>query len=130
MGCFLLHRARGSGADTFYPRVAEPRTGATDLDWVEASGRGIVYSVTVQRNRPPVPDASLALVDLAEGPRMLTRIDGIAPEQVTIGMAVRARIVDEGSGPFVVFEPDREAGPRERKRAGEGKRGQVRGDLG
>src|SRR3546814_5118387 len=108
-GRFMLQRARGSGAYIFYPRVAEPRTGATDLDWVEASGRGIVYSVTVQRNRPPVPDASLALVDLAGGPRMLTRIDGIAPEQVTIGMAVRARIVAEGSGPFVVFEPDREA---------------------
>src|SRR3546814_8794466 len=74
-GRFMLQRARGSGAYIFYPRVAEPRTGATDLDWVEASGRGIVYSVTVQRNRPPVPDASLALVDLAEGPRMLTRIE-------------------------------------------------------
>src|SRR3546814_7992079 len=58
-GRFMLQRARGSGAYIFYPRVAEPRTGATDLDWVEASGRGIVYSVTVQRNRPPVPDASL-----------------------------------------------------------------------
>ncbi|RIA37150.1 hypothetical protein DFR49_3027 [Hephaestia caeni] len=105
-GRFMLQRARGSGAHVFYPRVAEPRTGATDLDWVEASGRGVVYSVTVQRNRPPAPDASLALVDLAEGPRMLTRIDGIAPDEVTIGMAVRARIVDEGGGPFVVFEPD------------------------
>src|SRR3546814_18228044 len=100
---FMLQRARGSGAYIFYTRVAEPRTGATDLDWVEASGRGIVYSVTVQRNRPPVPDASLALVDLAAGPRMLTPIDGIAPDTVTIGMAVRARIVDEGHGPFGVF---------------------------
>src|SRR3546814_11589420 len=113
----MLQRARGSGAYIFYPRGAEPRTGATDLDWVEASGRGIVYSVTVQRNRPPVPDASLALVDLAEGPRMLTRIDGIAPEQVTIGMAVRARIVHDGSGPFVVFEPVRAACPRSVRRA-------------
>src|SRR3546814_13784745 len=67
-GRFMLQRARGSGAYIFYPRVAEPRTGATDLDWVEASGRGLVYSVTVQRNRPPVPDASPALVGLAEGP--------------------------------------------------------------
>src|SRR3546814_14489533 len=98
-GRFMLQRARGSGAYIFYPRVAEPRTGATDLDWVEASGRGIVYSVTVQRNRPPVPDASLALVDLAEGPRMLTRIDCIAPEQVPIGRAVRARIAHQSPRP-------------------------------
>lgn len=105
-GRFMIQRSRSSGAYVFYPRIAEPRTGALDLEWVEASGRGTVYAVTVQRNRPPAPDQSLVLVDLAEGPRMLSRVDGIPAEDVRIGMAVRARIVEESGDPFVVFEPE------------------------
>lgn len=105
----MIQRLRASGAHVFYPRVVEPRTGDTDLEWIEASGRGSVYSTTVQRSKPPAPDSNLALIDLAEGPRMLSRVEGIAPEDVTIGMAVRARIRDDGDGPFVVFEPEASA---------------------
>lgn len=105
----MIQRARASGAYVFYPRVAEPRTGETDLEWVEASGSGAVYSTTVQRNRPPTPDSNLALIELAEGPRMLSKVVGIAPDEVRIGMAVQARILDEGDGPFVVFEPEQAA---------------------
>lgn len=104
-GRFMIQRSRSTGAYVFYPRVAAPRSGARDLEWVEASGRGTVYSTTVQRNKPPTPDHNVALIDLAEGPRMLARVDGIPAADVRIGMAVRARIIDEGAGPFVVFEP-------------------------
>ena len=89
----MIQRAARSGAFVFYPRVAEPRTGVRDLDWVEASGRGTVYSTTVVRQKPPAPDYNVALIELAEGPRMMSRVDGIAPAAVKIGMAVRARIV-------------------------------------
>ena len=89
----------------FYPRVAEPGTGATDLEWVAASGRGTVYSTTVIRQKPPTPNYNLALIDLAEGPRMMSRIEGIAPEAVKIGMAVKAKVVRENDQPLVVFEP-------------------------
>ena len=41
-GRFMLQRSASSGGYVFYPRVAEPGTGATDLEWVEASGRGVV----------------------------------------------------------------------------------------
>ena len=41
-GRFMIQRSRSSGAYVFYPRVAEPRTGATDLEWVPASGEGTV----------------------------------------------------------------------------------------
>lgn len=105
-GRFMIQRSRSSSAHVFYPRAAEPRTGALDLEWVEASGRGTVYAATVQRNRPPAADQSLVLVDLAEGPRMLSRVDGIPAADVRIGMAVRARIIEEGGDPFVVFEPE------------------------
>lgn len=104
-GRFMIQRSRSSGAHIFYPRVAEPRSGAIDLDWVEASGHGTVYATAVQRNRPPALDGNIVLVDLAEGPRMLSRVDGVAADAVRIGMAVQAKIIDEGAGPFVIFEP-------------------------
>ena len=46
-GRLLLQRAKGSGTVFFPPRWAEPGTGETDLEWIEAAGLGTVYSVTV-----------------------------------------------------------------------------------
>ncbi|MGE0387705.1 MAG: Zn-ribbon domain-containing OB-fold protein [Gammaproteobacteria bacterium] len=105
-GRFMIQRSRSSGRHVFYPRVAEPGTGARDLEWVQASGRGTVYSTTVVRPKPPQAPYNVCLVELAEGPRMMSRVEGIAPDAVRIGMPVRARI-DSGEGlHFVVFEPD------------------------
>jgi uncharacterized OB-fold protein len=104
-GRFMLQRARGSGRYIFYPRVVEPGTGATDLEWVEASGNGTVHSTTVVRNKPPVPDHNVALIDLEEGVRMMSRVEGIAPDAVRIGMKVRARILFGEDGPILVFDP-------------------------
>lgn len=104
-GRFMIQRSRSSGRHVFYPRVAEPRTGATDLEWVEASGEGTVYATTVVRQRPPTPSYNVALIDLAEGPRMMSRVEGIAPEDVRIGMKVRARISRDGDQPLLVFDP-------------------------
>jgi uncharacterized OB-fold protein len=104
-GRFMLQRSAGSGKHVFYPRVAEPGTGATDLEWVAASGRGTVYSTSVVRQKPPTPNYNVALIDLAEGPRMMSRVVGIAPEEVRIGMAVRAKIVADHEAAVLVFEP-------------------------
>jgi len=82
------------------------------VDWVVASGRGTVYSFTVIRQnmsrsfRHLVPYV-VALVDLEEGPRLMTNIVGCPPEQVQIGSAVRVRfdaVSDEIALPF--FELD------------------------
>jgi uncharacterized OB-fold protein len=104
-GSFRIQRSRTTGRYLFYPRVAEPLTGSTDLEWVEASGQGIVYSTTVIRQKPPATNYNLALIDLAEGPRMMSRVVGIAPEAVKIGMSVNARIIRENELGLVVFEP-------------------------
>lgn len=104
-GRFMIQRGRSSGCHHFYPRAIEPGTGNDDLEWVPASGLGTVYSTTVVRTRPPAPSYNVALIDLAEGPRMMSRVEGLAPEAVAIGMAVRARIVNEGALAFVVFDP-------------------------
>lgn len=103
-GRFMIQRSRSSGAYVFYPRVAEPRTGAADLEWVEASGAGIVYSATVVRNKPPTPDYNVALIDLPEGVRMMSRVIGIVTDAVTIGMKVRAKVDTVDGVAAIVFE--------------------------
>lgn len=104
-GRFMIQRSASSGRHVFYPRVAEPETGATDLEWVAASGRGTVYSTSVVRQKPPASNYNVALIDLQEGPRMMSRVVGIAAEEVRIGMAVSARIIREGEAAVLVFEP-------------------------
>lgn len=104
-GRFMIQRCRESGRHIFYPRVAEPGSGSTDLEWVEASGDGVVYSTTTVSQKPPTPGYNVALIDLAEGPRMMSRVDGIPAEEVKIGMRVKAKIVREKDLPLVVFEP-------------------------
>ena len=104
-GRFMLQRSRSTGRYVFYPRLMAPGTGETDLEWVEASGHGQVYSTTVIRQKPPAPNANIVLIDLAEGPRMMSRVDGIAPENVHIGMAVKAAVIREGEQSLVVFRP-------------------------
>lgn len=104
-GRFMIQRSRSSGRHVFFPRIAEPETGAMDLEWVPASGRGLVYSVTVVRPRPPAAPYNVALVDLEEGPRIMSRVDGIEPDAVRIGMQVAAQIKHEDDKPLIVFVP-------------------------
>jgi uncharacterized OB-fold protein len=83
-----------------------PHCGHGELDWVDASGQGTVYATTVIRRRPEQgPPCNLCLVDLEEGVRLTSRVEGLAPEAVRIGMAVKARIAEEDGAPLVVFDP-------------------------
>lgn len=104
-GRFMIQRSRSTGGHVFYPRVAEPGTGADDLGWVEASGDGIVHAVTVVRKKDPAESYNVVLVDLAEGPRLMSRVDGVDVDAVKIGMAVRATIISEDGKPLLVFVP-------------------------
>lgn len=102
-GRFMIQRSKSTGAHVFYPRAVAPGTGARDLEWVEASGHGVVYSTTVVRKKPPEPSYNVALIDLAEGPRMMSRVEGLDPAAVTIGAAVKASIIDQDGEPVVIF---------------------------
>lgn len=99
-GRFMIQRSPTTGRYIFYPRVAGPGTGAADLEWVEASGLGRIYSITVNRAR--TGSYNIALVELDEGPRLMTRIEGV--ESAPIGTRVRARIANLGGEPAVVFD--------------------------
>jgi uncharacterized OB-fold protein len=75
-GRFMIQRSSSTGAHVFFPRIAQPGTGVADLEWVEPSGKGTVYSFTVIRNKPPAADYVIALIDLAEqGLDLLTVIE-------------------------------------------------------
>jgi uncharacterized OB-fold protein len=102
-GRLLLQRGTVSGRAFFPPRAFEPGTG-DGVEWFEASGRGVVYSVTVISRKPPEADYAVVLVELEEGPRLMSRVDGVAAEAVTIGMHVRARIADVDGAALLVFE--------------------------
>jgi len=103
-GRFMIQRGVETGDYVFFPRAIEPGTGGA-LHWVAASGRGTVYSATVISRKPPLDDDNVVLVDLAEGPRMMSRVDGLPAADIRIGMAVQARIVEEDERCFVVFTP-------------------------
>ena len=103
---FMIQRSASTGLHVFYPRVMMPCSGEADLEWVEASGEGTVYATTVTRRRAAQGgDYNVALIDLAEGPRMMARVVGIAPEDVKIGMKVTAKIEELNGAPAVLFEP-------------------------
>jgi uncharacterized protein len=103
-GRFMIQRGVSSGAYHFYPRAIEPATGGA-LEWVPTSGRGTIHSFTVINRKPPLEPYNIALIDLAEGPRMMSRIDDIDCAAIRIGMAVKARIVEEDERHLVVFIP-------------------------
>lgn len=89
----LIQHCSACGAHQFYPRSLCTTCGGSDLDWVRASGRGHIETFTVIRHpvskayAPEVPYA-IALVRLDEGPRMMASLNGVAVEDVAVGMAV------------------------------------------
>ncbi len=90
----------------FYPRIICPNCGSDDTRWVEVSGKGVVYSTsTVRRKEKYGGDINVSMIELEEGPRMMSRVEGIASEEVTIDLPVTAKIIDHEDRKLVVFVP-------------------------
>lgn len=83
----------------------------SSLEWRPVSGRATVYSFTIVRrttSKAFVNDVPyvVAIVELAEGPRLTTNIVDCAPEVVRCGMPVVARYDDVTSNVTLVkFRP-------------------------
>ncbi len=102
----MIQHCKNCSGYIYPPRALCPHCGSPDLEASEASGRGTVYSTTVVRRKPERGgDYNVVLVDLEEGPRMMSRVDGIAPDKVQIGMEVTARVIARDDGNLVVFVP-------------------------
>jgi uncharacterized OB-fold protein len=95
-GRLVLQRCEACGKHQFYPRSICAACASERLAWSDASGRGRVKSFTVIRRavspayEPEVPYV-VALIELAEGPTLMSNVVGCAPEAVRIGACVRVR---------------------------------------
>lgn len=87
----LIQRCAACHALRHPPGPCCPQCNALEWDTVEAAGRGHVHSYVVNHHpRHPAFDFPhvVAVVELAEGTRLITNLTGVAPADVTIGMPV------------------------------------------
>jgi len=105
-GEFRIQLCNGCERHVFYPRALCPHCGSSNLEWARPTGAGTVYSTTVMRRKPEAGgDYNVCLVELEEGPRLMSRVEGVAPTEVRIGMRVKARVAGGGEeGRFIVFD--------------------------
>lgn len=106
----LLPRCDDCGLVFWWPRVICPSCHRGRLSWLEATGRGTVYSFTVTARGTDeyagVGEYVLAFVELEEGPKMLTNIVECDPRGIEIGQEVEAVYCATGAGPALVrFRP-------------------------
>jgi uncharacterized protein len=90
----------------FFPRVICPYTGSDRLEWRISAGLGTVYATTVTHPREGAP-YNIALIDVDEGFRLMSRVEDISPEAVKIGMRVKFRVHRPGGDEpaYPVFVP-------------------------
>ena len=95
-GELRIQRCRGCGTLRHPPGPMCPACGDDKPEYVLAAGTGEVYSYVVHHH-PPVPGHQapfvVALVQLTEGVRMVGELLGVDPDQVRVGMPVRAELV-------------------------------------
>ena len=94
-----FQRCRTCGTKRFPPRAVCPVDLSSATEWVRASGRATVHSFTVTyQNQAPGFRESLpyvlAVVELEEGPRLMTNVVGCPPDAVRIGMRVEIAFDD------------------------------------
>ena len=101
----MLPRCQDCQTLIWYPRPFCPDCGSLSVGWEQASGRGTIYSYTVNRRGAgdlaeyrTVDPYVLAYVDLEEGPRVMTNIVDCDPDSVAIGQAVEVVFHDTGQG--------------------------------
>ncbi|MEQ1774453.1 MAG: OB-fold domain-containing protein [Burkholderiales bacterium] len=115
LGVFQAHLAKGELAyqvclddnkPFFYPRAVAPATGSENIEWRVSKGLGTVYTTTAihYKGEPPL---NVAMIDLDEGFRMMSRVEDIDAMQVKIGMRVKFRVHpgDDKQAPYPVFTP-------------------------
>lgn len=104
-----FQRCRDCGRAVFYPRVLCPHCGSGALEWEESTGRGTVCATTAVHRRDAEP-YNVILVDLDEGFRMMSRVEDVPAEEVSIGLRVRFETRNEDDAPVAVFVPEGEVG--------------------
>lgn len=110
-GEFVIQRCGGCGRHVFFPREVCPHCGADALAWAAPLGLGTVYAVTtVRRDAEAGGDYNVSIIDLDEGVRLMSRVEGVAPDQVRIGMRVKARVARQAEAAVLLFDRADETG--------------------
>src|SRR6266487_1252834 len=99
-GELRIQRCNSCSKAVFYPRSICPHCHSDQLAWIVASGKGTIYSYTVvhQAFGPFAVDVPfvIAIVELQEGARMMSRIVDAPRERVAVGAAVRVTFENVG----------------------------------
>ncbi|HTL85873.1 MAG TPA: Zn-ribbon domain-containing OB-fold protein [Acidimicrobiia bacterium] len=108
---FLLRHCNACGRDHYYPRPFCPTCWSDDLSWREASGNATLYTYSVVHvnDLPPfnerVPYVA-AIVELDEGPRVMTNVEGVPFDELTCGMPLVLDFKEIADGVTIpVFRP-------------------------
>ena len=110
-GVLRVQRCSDCGRCVFIPQPLCTSCMSRNLEWVESTGRGTLYShSTVYRPQQPVFEVpyTIAIVELEEGYYMLTNLVEVEPEAVEVGMPLEVafeRMSEEITLPF--FRPRR-----------------------
>jgi hypothetical protein len=106
-GRFLIQQCSSCRKHVYFPREVCPHCGALAPALVAPSGGGTVQAVTtVHRKADQGGNYGVCLIDLDEGVRLMSRVEGLAPEAVTVGLRVRARVLVNAGRGLVVFDPE------------------------
>lgn len=103
-GKLLLQRCKDCGAYRWTPQQLCIQCHSEAYEWTPVSGRGTVYSHTTVE-RPPLaafaPGYVIAVVQLDEGPLMLTNLVDCPPDKVAVGLPVE--VVFEKASDEITF---------------------------
>jgi uncharacterized OB-fold protein len=110
-GELLIQRCNPCDRPFFYPRSACPTCASTDITWITASGRARLHTYLINHRPAPGFEAdapyAIAVVELEEGPRMMTNIVGVpnTPENLELDMPLEVRFEARGAQMVPVFAP-------------------------
>ncbi len=101
----------------FSPRVLCPPCHSRDISWIEASGKATLYSFEIahQALNPGFkvpPPYILALVELDEGPRLLTNLVDVEPDPAALKCDMRLEVVFERLTDAITIPQFRPAGAK------------------
>jgi len=95
----------------FYPRPVCPACGSVRVEWFTASGRATLYSYVINHRPAPGFDDeapyAIAVVQLAEGPRMMTNLTGVpnTPDDLVLDMPLQVTFTQRGDISLPLFTP-------------------------
>ena len=103
-GKLLLPRSKDTDQLYWYPRKISPFTLSGNIEWVQASGKGVIYTFSVMRRAEP--EYVIAYVRLDEGITMMTNIVECDPDSLEVGQPVELLMQESENGQKIpVFKP-------------------------